>query len=211
MPLLYLLSPVLVRPLLTYSPSKQCYPLYPILYILARIIFRLTCDHISPLPEAPTGFNCPQEKVSRATGLLDLTSAICPSSVPPPFLQNITCNLFHLLSPFWVELVLSSSHPSRIWDLALQLFTYISVSLTKLRAPWELDYCIIHLCILSTKHKGDSSSMFVGCMNSVTSITLSQSSNPPAKIILTAMKIQNLIYANKKGKGRSDEVRFGLK
>lgn len=40
------------------SLSNQCYLPHLILYILDRIIFRLTCDHIGPLSEAPTGSVC---------------------------------------------------------------------------------------------------------------------------------------------------------
>lgn len=52
-----LLPRLLVSPLLTYSPINQHHALHSILHILARIIFRWTCDPISPLPEASMSSN----------------------------------------------------------------------------------------------------------------------------------------------------------
>lgn len=108
------------------SLSNQSYLPHLILYILDRIIFRLTCDHIGPLSEAPTGSVC-GIRYQWATSSILLFFP--PLTIPTLILQNVPRFTFSGFSQ--VEPVLSSLGPSHIWDLTLKLFTYISVFPTK--------------------------------------------------------------------------------
>lgn len=84
--------------ILTYSPSIWHYAPHPILYILARIIFRLAWYHISPLLEALTD-SAYRKKYQWATSLLGLTSLFFPPPASPWILQNITQDSLLLTSP----------------------------------------------------------------------------------------------------------------
>lgn len=93
------------------SPSNQCYPPYPTLF-LARIIFTLTRDHISLLLEAPLALTVHKKKCQSYWLAWSYFCYFTLVRSPPYHLHPSKPNMFHLLWPFWVELVLSSLSPS---------------------------------------------------------------------------------------------------